>query len=122
MAGKVALITGGARGQGAAEGRLFAAAGATVVLADVLDEDGAARGRRDRRAQYVHLDVTSEEEWQTVVDDIVARHGRLDVLVNNAGILRAATLVKETDRAVGPGPRRQPDRHVPRDARGGAGR
>ncbi len=95
LAGKVALITGGARGQGAAEGRLFAQAGATVVLADVLDDDGA-KTAAEIGAQYVHLDVTSEEEWQTVVDDIIATDHRLDVLVNNAGILRAAVLVKET--------------------------
>jgi 3alpha(or 20beta)-hydroxysteroid dehydrogenase len=95
LAGKVALITGGARGQGAAEGRLFAEAGATVVLADVLDDDGA-KAAAEIGARYVHLDVTSEEEWETVVNDVVATHHRLDVLVNNAGILRAAVLVKET--------------------------
>ena len=95
LAGKVALITGGARGQGAAEARLFAAAGATVVIADVLDEAGAQTAT-ETGAQYVHLDVTSEEDWQAVVDDVAAAHGRFDVLVNNAGILRGATLVKET--------------------------
>ncbi|MFT3853778.1 MAG: glucose 1-dehydrogenase [Ilumatobacteraceae bacterium] len=95
LAGKVALITGGAHGQGAAEGRLFAEAGATVVLADVLDDDGAATAA-SIGAQYVHLDVTSEEEWETVVDDVVASHQRLDVLVNNAGILRTAVITKET--------------------------
>jgi len=95
LAGKVALITGGARGQGAAEARLFAAAGAKVVIADVLDEAGAQTAT-ETGAQYVHLDVTSEEEWQAVVDDVAAAHGRFDVLVNNAGILRGATLVKET--------------------------
>ncbi len=95
LAGKVALITGGARGQGAAEARLFAAAGATVVIADVLDEAGAQTAT-ETGAQYVHLDVTSEDEWQAVVDDVAAAHGRFDVLVNNAGILRGATLVKET--------------------------
>ena len=95
LAGKVALITGGARGQGAAEGRMFTDAGATVVLADVIDADGAATADA-LGAQYVHLDVASEEEWETVVADIVATHGRLDILVNNAGIFRAAQLVKET--------------------------
>ena len=95
LAGKVALITGGARGQGAAEARLFAAAGAKVVIADVLDEAGAQTATATG-AQYVHLDVTSEDEWQAVVDDVAAAHGRFDVLVNNAGILRGATLVKET--------------------------
>ncbi|MFT3851678.1 MAG: SDR family NAD(P)-dependent oxidoreductase [Ilumatobacteraceae bacterium] len=95
LSGKVALITGGARGQGAAEGKLLAEAGATVILADVLDADGAATAAAIG-ARYVHLDVTSEEEWETVVADIVATDHRLDVLVNNAGILRAAVLVKET--------------------------
>jgi 3alpha(or 20beta)-hydroxysteroid dehydrogenase len=95
LAGRVALISGGARGQGAAEGRLFAAEGATVVLADVLDDVGGATAA-GMGCQYAHLDVTSEEEWDTVVGDVVDRHGRLDVLVNNAGILRGARLVKET--------------------------
>jgi 3alpha(or 20beta)-hydroxysteroid dehydrogenase len=95
LTGKVALITGGARGQGAAEGKLFAEAGATVILADVLDEEGTATAT-SIGARYVHLDVTSEEEWETVVDEIVATDHRLDVLVNNAGILRASVLVKET--------------------------
>jgi 3alpha(or 20beta)-hydroxysteroid dehydrogenase len=83
--GKVALITGGARGQGLAEGRLFAAEGAAVVISDVLDADGeqAAAGFG---GQYLHHDVTSEAEWAKVVGAVLERHGRLDVLVNNAGI------------------------------------
>jgi 3alpha(or 20beta)-hydroxysteroid dehydrogenase len=92
---RVALITGGARGQGAAEGRLFVREGATVVLADVLDEEGE-RTAAEAGAEYVHLDVVSEEGWDTVVADIVSRHGRLDVLVNNAGILRAGQLVNQS--------------------------
>ena len=84
--GKVAVITGGARGQGAEEGRLFAAEGATVVLTDVLDDDGKQTAAAINRAQYIHLDVRSEEEWQATVDAVIARHGRVDVLVNNAGI------------------------------------
>jgi 3alpha(or 20beta)-hydroxysteroid dehydrogenase len=83
--GKVAIITGAARGQGAAEARLFAGEGATVVLTDVLDDEGkktaAACG-----GTYYHHDVTSEAAWQQVVGDTVRAHGRLDVLVNNAGI------------------------------------
>jgi 3alpha(or 20beta)-hydroxysteroid dehydrogenase len=93
--GKVALITGGARGQGAAEGRLFTDAGATVVLADVLDEPGE-RTAGELGAEYLHLDVTSEDEWDKVVAHVVDRHGRLDVLVNNAGILRGSQLVNQT--------------------------
>ena len=83
---KVVLITGGARGQGAEEGRLFADEGATVVLADVLDAEGAATAAGIARAEYVHLDVRSEEEWDLMVASVIERHGRLDVLVNNAGI------------------------------------
>jgi 3alpha(or 20beta)-hydroxysteroid dehydrogenase len=83
---KVALITGGARGQGAEEGRLFASEGASVVLADVLDDAGRETAAGIQGAQYVHLDVRSESEWQSTIDAIVARYGRIDVLVNNAGI------------------------------------
>src|SRR4051794_19471206 len=90
--GKVALITGGAHGQGAAEGRLFAGEGATVVLADVSDGDGKEVAA-EINGQYQHLDVSSAEEWDTVVADIIATHGRLDVLINNAGIFRNARIV-----------------------------
>jgi 3alpha(or 20beta)-hydroxysteroid dehydrogenase len=93
--GKVALITGGAHGQGAAEGRLFAGEGATVVLADVADGDGKEVAG-EISGQYHHLDVSSAEEWDTVVADVVATHGRLDLLVNNAGIFRSARIVDET--------------------------
>ena len=93
--GRVALVTGGARGQGAAEARLFAREGATVVITDVLDDVGE-RTAGEIGCEYHHLDVSSEEEWQRVVDDTVARHGRLDVLMNNAGIFRPAQLVNTT--------------------------
>ena len=82
--GRVALLTGGARGQGAAEARLFAAEGAQVVISDVLD-DGEATARACG-GLYLHHDVTNEQRWTEVVDEIVRRFGRLDVLVNNAGI------------------------------------
>lgn len=87
--GKVALITGGARGQGEAEARLFASEGARVVLTDVLDDDGA-RVAHDvgDQARYEHLDVGDGVEWSRVVDAVLQAFGRLDVLVNNAGILR----------------------------------
>jgi 3alpha(or 20beta)-hydroxysteroid dehydrogenase len=87
LTGKVALISGAARGQGEAEARLFAAEGAKVVLADVLDEDGATVAKDiGDDALYLHLDVTSESEWQAVVDKAIDRFGGVDVLVNNAGV------------------------------------
>lgn len=93
--GRVALITGGARGQGAADGRLLRTEGATVVLADVLDDVGE-RTAGETDCEYHHLDVTSEQDWEQVVTDTVSRHGRLDVLVNNAGILRLGQMGKLT--------------------------
>lgn len=87
--GRVALITGGARGQGEAEARLFVAEGARVVLADVLDPVGEQLAKQlGSAARYVHLDVTKPAEWGRVVADIAAAEGRLDVLLNNAGIFR----------------------------------
>ena len=92
LEGKVALITGGARGQGAAECRLFAREGAKVVLGDVLDEDGGAVAAdiadAGGDATYVHLDVTREDDWRQAVSTAVFSYGRLDVLVHNAGIWR----------------------------------
>ena len=92
---KVALITGGARGQGAAEAELFVNAGAQVVITDVLDDEGRATAERLGAAcEFLHHDVTSESEWQQVVDAVVERHGRLDVLVNNAGIFKVVPMVE----------------------------
>lgn len=91
--GKVALITGGARGQGAAEARLFASEGANVVLTDVLDAEGAAVAA-EIGGQYLHHDVANEAAWEAVVGEVVRLHGRLDVLVNNAGIYRSAPLTE----------------------------
>ena len=92
LQGKVALITGGARGQGAAEARLFAREGAKVVIADVLDPDGmsvaAAINELGGDATYVHLDVSRESDWQDAIAAAVAAYGKLDVLVNNAAIWR----------------------------------
>lgn len=86
---KVALITGGARGQGASEAELFAAEGATVYITDVLDDVGEATAARLGEAvTFLHHDVTSEDEWIGVATGIVEEHGRIDVLVNNAGIFQ----------------------------------
>ena len=89
--GKVAIVTGGARGQGAEEGALFAREGAAVVLTDVLDEEGEKRAAAIG-ADYLHHDVTSEADWERVVTATRERHGHVDVLVNNAGIFRSASL------------------------------
>ncbi|MDX2649311.1 glucose 1-dehydrogenase [Streptomyces sp. PA03-1a] len=93
--GRVVLITGAARGQGEQEALLFAAEGARVVLGDVLNERGAAvaEGIGGDRARYVHLDVTSEADWVAALDVATEAFGRLDGLVNNAGILRFNELV-----------------------------
>ena len=88
---KVAIITGGARGQGAAEAALFVAEGATVLITDVLDDLGE-RTAGEIGAEYAHHDVTREDDWASVVSDAVTRHGRIDVLVNNAGIVHGAKL------------------------------
>ena len=93
LEGKTALISGGARGQGAAEARLFAEEGANVVLTDVLDEDGE-RTADAIGADYLHHDVTSEEEWAAAVaTHAVELHGGIDVLINNAGIYVETSLL-----------------------------
>jgi 3alpha(or 20beta)-hydroxysteroid dehydrogenase len=90
---KVALITGGARGQGAAEAALFASEGATVYLTDVLVDEGKATAAAVG-GTFLEHDVTSPEQWADVVDRVVGDHGGVDVLVNNAGILHWASLVE----------------------------
>ncbi len=91
LAGRVALISGAARGQGAAEARLFAREGAAVVLGDVLEAEAKERAAEIRaagdRAEALRLDVTRAEDWEAAVALAERRFGRLDVLVNNAGIL-----------------------------------
>jgi 3alpha(or 20beta)-hydroxysteroid dehydrogenase len=92
--GKVALITGGARGMGKAHVRYFVAEGARVVFGDVLDDKGSyvARQLDPDVCRYTHHDVTSETDWAAAVALTVETFGKLDVLVNNAGILRFATI------------------------------
>lgn len=93
--GRTVLISGAARGQGEQETRLFAAEGAQVVIADVLDEQGAALAKElgEESALYVHLDVRREEDWQAAVAAARGAFGKIDGLVNNAGILRFNELV-----------------------------
>ncbi|WP_447039129.1 SDR family NAD(P)-dependent oxidoreductase [Streptomyces sp. DSM 118878] len=92
--GRVVIVTGGARGQGEQEARLFAAEGARVVVADVLDDQGEAvakeieEERGEGAARYVHLDVGREADWQAAVATAKDAYGKVDGLVNNAGILR----------------------------------
>lgn len=94
--GKVALVTGAAlnRGQGACEARLFAAEGATVVLTDVRPEAGRETAARiGERAAYLDLDVTDAAAWEAVVGEVLERHGRIDALVNNAGVWHTGGLL-----------------------------
>ncbi len=93
LEGKVAIVTGGSRGTGEATARRFVREGASVVLADVLDEPGRkVASELGDRALYVHLDVTSEAEWAACLEQTLARFGKLDVLVNNAAVLHIAPL------------------------------
>jgi 3alpha(or 20beta)-hydroxysteroid dehydrogenase len=92
---KVAVITGGAKGQGAAEARLFTDEGATVWVVDVDDERGEATAS-DIGCTYRHLDVSDEAGWADLVRAVVDRDGRLDILVNNAGVFVYNRLVDTT--------------------------
>ncbi|MGE0416047.1 MAG: SDR family NAD(P)-dependent oxidoreductase, partial [Acetobacteraceae bacterium] len=88
--GKVALISGAARGIGGETAQLMAKAGAKVVIGDVLDERGrqtvAAINAAGGQAEYVHLDVTKDAEWQAAIDTATSKFNKLDILVNNAGV------------------------------------
>jgi NAD(P)-dependent dehydrogenase (short-subunit alcohol dehydrogenase family) len=101
--GKVAIITGASRGQGAAEVRLFVREGAKVCFGDILDEEGMKLEAEIRElggeATYVHLDVTSEEEWKQAIQHTEATYGKLDILVNNAGISIGTRPIEETSLA-----------------------
>jgi NAD(P)-dependent dehydrogenase (short-subunit alcohol dehydrogenase family) len=101
FANKTVLITGGSRGQGAAEARLFAAAGARVVVGDVLDAEGSSLVQSIRqaggKAEYRRLDVTSEQDWREAIAFAATSFGALHVLVNNAGVsLRGIDLARTT--------------------------
>ena len=94
--GKVALISGGARGMGAEDARLLAAEGAKVVIGDIRDDEGKALAAEinaiSDSARYVHLDVTQLDQWEAAVATATREFGKLDVLVNNAGIVAAGPL------------------------------
>ena len=90
--GKVALITGGARGQGADEARLFRAEGAAVVITDLLAQEGNALAA-ECGATFLEHDVSNAASWRAVVDAVIKQHGRIDVLVNNAGIFRIGRML-----------------------------
>ena len=103
---KVAIITGGARGMGAATVRVFAREGAHVVIADMAEAEGAALAAElGERATFHRLNVASEDDWIALVAAVLARHGRIDALVNNAGVLSCAPIeelrVEEIDRVLG---------------------
>lgn len=91
LSGKTAIVTGGARGQGAVEAEMLAAAGAAVLICDVLDAEGKTLAARladeGHQARFRHLDVTSEAEWAGALEEMHGWTGRLDILVNNAGII-----------------------------------
>jgi 3alpha(or 20beta)-hydroxysteroid dehydrogenase len=101
LEGRTALISGGARGQGAAHGRRLAEEGAAVILGDVLEDAGEAHARELRGAghpaHFLRLDVTVPDDWAAAVQTAEDRFGRLDILVNNAGVVRVASTIDETD-------------------------
>ncbi|MCV7074530.1 SDR family oxidoreductase [Mycobacterium szulgai] len=93
LTGKVALVSGGARGMGASHVRALVAEGAKVVSGDILDDEGkAVVAELGDAAHYVHLDVTDPEQWDAAVEAAVSRFGGLHVLVNNAGIINLGTI------------------------------
>ncbi|PKB72832.1 MAG: cyclopentanol dehydrogenase [SAR202 cluster bacterium Io17-Chloro-G7] len=99
--GKVVLISGGARGQGATEAKMMASEGASIVFGDILDEEGkkveAEIAELGHNATYVHLDVTQEADWKSAVNTAVDQYGKLDILVNNAGILIRKSIEETTE-------------------------
>jgi 3alpha(or 20beta)-hydroxysteroid dehydrogenase len=93
LTGKVALVSGGARGMGASHARMMVAEGAKVVLGDILDDEGEVVAKElGDNARYVHLDVTQPEDWDSAVATALSEFGGLHVLVNNAGIINVGTI------------------------------
>ncbi len=97
---KVAIISGGSRGMGAVEAALFAKEGARVVVGDVREEEGRSLVARiageGGDAIFVRLDVTKEQDWEVAVSEAVNRYGKLDVLVNNAGVSARGSIEETT--------------------------
>ncbi|GAA3809756.1 glucose 1-dehydrogenase [Streptomyces coacervatus] len=102
LTGRTVLITGGSRGQGASHAERLASEGARVLACDVLDDEGKATAARLQEAgldvEYLHLDVTSPDDWAAAVEHARRTTGRLDVLVNNAGIIHVNPLLDERAR------------------------
>ena len=93
LAGKVALVSGGARGMGASHVRTMVAEGAKVVFGDILDDEGkAVAAEFGDEVRYVHLDVTKPEDWEAAVAAAISEYGGIDVLVNNAGIINVGMI------------------------------
>lgn len=97
VANKIAIITGGASGLGLASARRLAEEGAEVVIADINREQGESVARDIPGVHFESLDVTSEKQWIALVDGVVAKHGRLDILLNSAGIVRLASIEDTTE-------------------------
>ena len=98
LAGKVAIITGAAKGLGEADARMFAREGATVILTDVDRQNGIrVAAEIGRNAEFLFHDVRNEAEWKALIDDVVARHGKLDILVNNAGVVELGNIETQTE-------------------------
>lgn len=98
LEGKVALISGGSRGQGATEAELFVKEGAKVVIADILEPEGNAVAAQIREgggdASFIKLDVTSEDDWRDAVEFTLNTYGKLDILINNAAIYKRTPIVQ----------------------------
>jgi 3(or 17)beta-hydroxysteroid dehydrogenase len=97
VANKVAIVTGGASGLGLASARRLAEEGATVVIADINREQGEAVASEIAGARFALLDVCREANWVALVDEVVAAYGRLDILLNSAGIVRLASIEDTTE-------------------------
>jgi 3(or 17)beta-hydroxysteroid dehydrogenase len=99
LAGKIAIITGAAKGLGEADARMFVREGARVILTDVDRENGVRiAAELGEMAEFHYHDVRHDAEWKVLVDDVVARHGRLDILVNNAGVVELGDIETQTEK------------------------